>query len=331
MAPRVPRSRFDPSPEELAFLHAIVADPGNEALWLILADWLEEHDDPQRSELLRLHRQLIATCCEPDRHPGRAAWQALLLQLLTEGVRPCLPRQTIALGADLEMVFHFLPPGSFLMGSPESEKGRRDDEAQHRVTLARGFWMAVTPVTQVQWQSVMGSSPSHFQGEELPVEQVSWESCQDFCRKLGTHEEKSFRLPTEAEWEYACRAGTTTPYFFGETLSEELANYNGSFQSSQETAGLYRRWTTAVGSLPPNAWGLCDMHGNVCEWCQDCYAKDPRKAPSDAEGGKGGVARVLRGGSWNNIAKSCRAAFRPARHPAYRYRSIGFRVAFSAD
>src|SRR5436309_1085636 len=124
-------------------LRAIVADPQAEDRWLVLADWLEEHDDPRRAELLRLHRRLLATCCEPDEHPERAAWQGRVVELLGQGVRPCVPRRTISLGGGVEMTFAFIPPGSFLMGSPESEEGRTDGEVRHRVTLTTGFWLGV--------------------------------------------------------------------------------------------------------------------------------------------------------------------------------------------
>src|SRR5947209_2301476 len=186
-----------------ALLHAIVSSPCDDTRWSVLADWVEEHDDPRRAELLRLHRRLLATCCEPERHPERAAWQARVVALLGEGVRPCVPQRTVVLPEDVEMGFGFIPPGSFLMGSPPEEEGRQDDEVLHRVTLTNGFWLGIFPVMQAQWRAVMGTNPSHFKGDDLPVEVVSWDDLVAFGERLG----EEFRLPTEAEWEYACRAG----------------------------------------------------------------------------------------------------------------------------
>jgi uncharacterized protein (TIGR02996 family) len=193
-------------------LLGIVEDPLSEPRYLVLADWLEEHDDPRRAQLLRLHRRLLATCCKPERHPERAGWQARVVELIGQGVTPCVPQKTVVLGKGVEMTFHFIPPGSFLMGSPPHEQERSATEVLHRVTLTRGFWLGTYPVTQAQWLAVMGSNPSKFQGDDRPVEQVSWDDCVALCERLG----EEFRLPTEAQWEYACRAGTTTAYYTGD-------------------------------------------------------------------------------------------------------------------
>jgi uncharacterized protein (TIGR02996 family) len=309
-----------PRPEEQALLQSIVENPSDDALWLILADWLEEHDDPRRAELLRLHRQLIATCCEPDQHPQRQAWQARVVQLLAKGVRPSVPQQTIRLAKGVQMTFAWIPPGRFLMGSPDSDDKWLDDETQHQVTLSRGFWLALTPVTQTQWHTVMDGNPSDFKGTDLPVEMVSWDDCQQFCRQLGERAGQSLRLPTEAEWEYACRAGTSTSFFVGEVLSGEQANFGASVGQ-----------TTAVGSFPPNAWGLHDMHGNVWEWCHDWYAPFAKEAVQDPAGPATGSARVLCGGSWSVPSRNCRAANRFRVAPAFRLNDIGFRAAFPLD
>ena len=171
------------------------------------------------------------------------------------------------------------------MGSPKEEKERKDDEIQHKVTLTKGFYMGVYTVTQEQWQEVMGNNPSHFKGEKnLPVEHVSWDDCQEFIKKLREKDKKPYRLPTEAEWEYACRAGTTTPFHFGETISTDQANYNGNFTYGNGKKGVYREKTTPVGSFPANAWGLHDMHGNVWQWCQDWYGDYPQKDVVDPQG-----------------------------------------------
>ena len=183
-------------------------------------------------------------------------------------IDPTKPAFTNSIG----MKFAWIPPGTFMMGSPKEEKERKDDETQHKVTLTKGFYMGVYTVTQEQWQEIMGNNPSHFKGEKnLPVETVSWDECQEFAKKLWEKDKKLYRLPTEAEWEYSCRASTTTPFFFGETISTDQANYNGNFTYGNGKKGVYRKKTTPVGSFPANAWGLHDMHGNPWQWCQDRY------------------------------------------------------------
>src|ERR1017187_5747238 len=176
------------------------------------------------------------------------------------------------------MKFVWISPGSFMMGSPKEEKERIDNESQHKVTLSRGFYMGVYTVTQEQWKEVMGNNPSHFKGvKNLPVERVSWDDCQQFIKKLREKDTKAYRLPSESEWEYSCRAGTKTPFHFGETISTDQANYNGDFIYGNGKKGVYRQKTTPVGSFPANAWGFHDMHGNVFQWCEDWYADYPQK------------------------------------------------------
>jgi uncharacterized protein (TIGR02996 family) len=328
---RRPTKPRTPQPQELAFLQAVVDSPGDDTPRLVLADWLEEHDDPRRAELLRLHLALGATCCEPDRHPERAAQQARLVGLLDAGVQPCVPRRAVALGKGVEMTFAWCPPGTFLMGSPPGEEGRSDDEGQHRVRLTKGFWLGVHPVTQAPWQRVTGSNPSHFQGPDRPVERVSWEDCQEFCRGLGERTGKRFRLPTEAEWEYACRAGTTTPFHFGDTLSTDQANYDGKDAYGGGKEGVLRDETTAVGSFPPNAWGLFDVHGNVWEWCSDWQGAYPKAGVVDPQGPSNGSTRAVRGGDWHLYPRGCRAAHRCGAEPAYRSPCGGCRVVLCLD
>jgi formylglycine-generating enzyme required for sulfatase activity len=275
---------------------------------------------------LRLHRRLLATCCEPEQHPARGDWQKRIVQLLEEGVQPCHPQRTLDLGDGVEMVFSFIPPGTFLMGRPEEEEGDQDELPQRRVTLTKGFFLAVHPVTQAQWHSVLGNNPSRLTGDNLPVEQVSWEDCQEFCQRLAVGQGRSCRLPTEAEWEYACRAGTTTPFSFGESISTDQANYDGSSPTGRGNKGQYRKKTTPVGSFPPNAWGLYDMHGNVWEWCLDCcgpYSPGNQEDPVDLESG---IGRVLRGGSWFSTPRSCRSACRGWNQPGLSDILFGCRV-----
>ena len=215
---------------------------------------------------------------------------------------------TLPGGAAMEMVW--CPPGSFLMGSPESEEGRFEREWQHQVTLTKGFWMAKYPVTQAQWKSVMGDNPSEFLGDNRPVEQVSWDDCQAFCKKAGLW------LPTEAEWEYACRAGSTGAYA-GTGRLEDMGWF-------RENSGGQ---THPVGEKRPNAWGLYDMHGNVVEWCEDCYGEYPNGAFTDPKGASSGAYRVCRGGSWYNAAQHCRSAYRDSDRPSGAYNVLGFRPA----
>jgi uncharacterized protein (TIGR02996 family) len=316
-----PKNAAFPQPQERAFHQAIVENPGDEATLNALEDWLEEHADPRRAGLLRLHRRLLSTCCEPEKHPERVGWQTRLVELLAEGVRPCVPQQTVGLGEGVEMTFSWIPPDTFLMGSPTNEAGGRDDELLHQVTLTKGFYLGVSPVTQAQWQTVMGSNPSHFEGADRPVETVSWDDCVAFCAQLGAKTGKGFRLPLESEWEWACRAGTTTPFHFGETISTDQANYNGS-----GTKGVYRAETTPVVSFPANAFGLWDMHGNVSEWCQEWSAAYDNKSIEDNQSSNINEDRVLRGGSWNYLPNGCRAANRGRNAPSYRFDIYGCRV-----
>ena len=240
-----------------------------------------------------------------------------------------------------------IPTGSFLMGSPEAEEGHEQTESpQHEVTLSQ-FFMAKYPVNQSQWRAVAAMSqvnqklqlaPSHFTGDNRPVEKVSWHDAVEFCDRLTLHTNRQYRLPTEAEWEYACRARTTTPFHFGPTLSTDYANYNGADQEygvyGPGTRGQYRQETTPVDQFPgTNAYGLHDMHGNVWEWCQDYWHNNYDGAPDDGsawiEVGNA-ERRILRGGSWYSNPRYCRSAYRDSNHPDIRDNLIGFRVVCSA-
>ncbi|HVS40296.1 MAG TPA: bifunctional serine/threonine-protein kinase/formylglycine-generating enzyme family protein [Gemmataceae bacterium] len=231
----------------------------------------------------------------------------------------------------LGMKFAWIPPGTFLMGSPPIEPEREHDEVQHKVKLTKGFWMGVHQVAQAQWQVVMGSNPSHFKGDSLPVEQISWDDAAAFCEALGRKDGKPYRPPTEAEWEYACRAGTTTPFHFGSAISTNQVNYDGNYVYNQGRKGVYRQKTTLVGSFPANAWGLFDMHGNVWEWCQDFYDAYETRDDTDPQGAGSEGGRVLRGGSWDSYPCFCRAAFRGRYHPDRQYGYVGCRVVQCLD
>ena len=218
-----------------------------------------------------------------------------------------------------------IPKGKFLMGSPETEEMRGEDEILHEVTISRNFYMGATEVTQAQWQKVMGINPSKFQGDQLPVEKVSWKGAVEFCNRLSDLPEekkagRKYRLPTEAEWEYACRAGTTTLFHFGSEL--EL---NGQ-ANMKNTKG-----PNPVGKYPANAWGLYDMHGNVFEWCSDWYGEYDEYSVTDPSGLATGLERVKRGGCFGIRAERARSASRVSDVPSSRRDNTGFRVALSTS
>jgi formylglycine-generating enzyme required for sulfatase activity len=235
-------------------------------------------------------------------------------------------------GVTLDMVA--IPGGSFQMGSPDSEAERRDSESpQHFVKIAP-FHMGKFAVTQAQYQAIMGNNPSHFKGENRPVEQVSWKDAIAFCQRLSKKTGNLYRLPSEAEWEYACRAGTTTPFHFGEAIATDLANYDGKHTYGQGIKGTYRAETISVGSFPANAFGLYDMHGNVWEWCADHWHENYKGAPTDGSAWLGmneNANRVRRGGSWILIPGNCRSASRFFHDAWFRNNNyFGFRVVCSA-
>jgi formylglycine-generating enzyme required for sulfatase activity len=246
--------------------------------------------------------------------------------------------EVLAAGVSLRMMQ--IPAGEFLMGSPEGERDRRDSESpQHRVRV-ESFFMGKYPVTQAQYQAIMDINPSHFQGDDRPVEQVSWHDATEFCTRLSRQTEKLYRLPTEAEWEYACRAGTTTPFHFGETITTDLANYRGTDNPESKWSGSYgdgpkgeyREATTPVEHFGvANAFGLSDMHGNVWEWCQDHWHNSYEGAPSDGAAwidpeALEAPSRVLRGSSWYYNPGNCRSATRRGNGAGARLNHYGFRV-----
>ena len=232
-------------------------------------------------------------------------------------------------GVLLEMVE--IPGGKFIMGSPANEAQRRLNESpQHQVTVP-SFCMGKYELTQAQYQAIMGNNPANFKGNNRPVENVSWDDAVAFCQKLSQRTGKKYRLPSEAEWEYACRAGTTTPFYFGESITPELVNYDGNYPYASAPKGQYRQQTTDVGTFPPNAFGLYDMHGNVLEWCQDDYQENYINAPTDGSASTvlSATYKLLRGGSWDYIAGHCRSANRYRYLRDFRALNYGFRVVSS--
>ncbi|OBQ42484.1 MAG: hypothetical protein AN484_17445 [Aphanizomenon flos-aquae WA102] len=231
-------------------------------------------------------------------------------------------------GVKLEMVE--IPAGTFYMGSPENEEGRHDNESpQHQVTVP-SFFIGKYPLTQAQYQAIMGNNPARFKGNNRPVECVSWDDGVAFCEKLSQKTGKNYKLPSEAQWEYACRAGTTTPFYFGESITPDLVNCVGNYPYAAAPKGQYRKQTTDVGTFPPNAFGLYDMHGNVWEWCEDDWQKNYINVPVN---GSALISRsnikLVRGGSWFDIPDLCRSAYRLNPNLDNYFDTIGFRVVCS--
>ncbi len=240
---------------------------------------------------------------------------------------------TEALGNDVDLKMVKIPGGKFMMGSPETEKDRANDESPlHQVTVPE-FYLGQTLVTQAQYQAIMGNNPSEFKGnDELPVENVTWLDAVAFCEKLSQKTNRTYRLPSEAEWEYACRAGTNNPYAFGETINTSIVNYAGNYSFGGVVEGLHRQKTTPVGSFPPNLFGLYDMHGNLWEWCLNEWTDNYDSASTDGSARYIIVSqyknkqRVLRGGSWDTYTDYCRAAKRKYNPASYRVSNVGFRL-----
>jgi formylglycine-generating enzyme required for sulfatase activity len=230
--------------------------------------------------------------------------------------------ETLGNGVELEMVS--IPGGTFMMGSPDDEPESYDREKPRHEVNVPPFYMGKYPVTQAQWKAVaalpqvereLNPDPSHFKGENLPVERVSWYNAVEFCQRLSQATGREYRLPSEAEWEYACRAETETPFHFGETITTELANYNGNSTYNNGPTGEYRGQTTEVGNFPANPFGLYDLHGNVWEWCLDDWHENYEGAPTDGsawidKNAETRSNRVVRGGSWYFTPRYCRSAQR---------------------
>jgi uncharacterized protein (TIGR02996 family) len=334
---------------EASFLDDICRHPRDESLWLILADWLQDQPEPTRHLQAELIRLLHLLRTQPVAEE-QTRWRRRADYLQKQKVRVPTPTLTNSVGVQLALI----PAGVFRMGSPDTEAERSEDEGPvHEVTITRPFFLGVYPVTQAEYQRVMGSNPSHFSasgsGEarvqkldtrRFPVESVSWDDAVEFCRRLSELPEERaagqvYRLPTEAEWEYSCRGGALSyqTFHFGDSLTSTQANFNGNHPSGQANNGPYLERPTPVGHYgQPNGFGLFDMHGNVWEWCADWYGHDYyRSSPAeDPQGPDSGTGRVLRGGSWLDYGGACRSACGLFNAPAGRARDYGFRIVLVA-
>jgi uncharacterized protein (TIGR02996 family) len=320
---------------ERSFMQDILDEPSDQGLWLILADWLEEQPEPQQQARGQLVRVLHALRSEP-RGPQREAQEARLHELLRQSLPPCAAVRTNSIGMELALV----PAGRFLMGSPEIERDRSTNEGpQHLVEITRPFFLGVCPVSQREYHAVAGSNPSHFPhsfrpDRDYPVEDVTWHEAVAFCQGLSAVPEERqaglvYRLPTEAEWEYACRAGTTTPFFFGSQASSDEINFDGNYPYNGALKGPYRERPTALRTVGPvNPLGLWDLHGNVWEFCADWYHERwyERSPSKDPVGPSEGSYRIGRGGSWYTYGRCCRSAYRANFAVDKRYSYVGFRV-----
>lgn len=240
----------------------------------------------------------------------------------------------VDIGNGKKMEFVRIRKETFTMGSPKEEWLRWDDEVQHEVEITKDFYLGKYVVTQAQYKAVIGKNPSQFKGERLPVDNVSWDDAAKYCEALSKKLKQKMLLPSEAQWEYACRAGTKTPFHFGSKLNGDLANCDGGHPYGTEEQGTYKEKTTEVGLYPANPWGLYDMHGNVWQWCQDYYGpyeklnrnRDPVQLVRQTD-----HDRVLRGGSWFSAASNCRSAARDKEAPQFGGDFRGFRVCLSLD
>jgi formylglycine-generating enzyme required for sulfatase activity len=280
-------------------------------------------------------------------HPGPLWLGAVGLILCLPTMCLCDPAKLVSSLPDLDLVL--ISPRTFLMGSPKTEWGHRPEEQQRQVTLSRSFYLATTEVTQRQWQTVMGSNPSYlYDCPDCPVENVSWYDAIEFCNRLSAMEDllpiytvidtnvnwddtaNGYRLPTEAEWEYSCRARTTTPFYTGNCLSASDANFNGYLHPRECPLGLSREQVVDVGSFAPNTWGLFDMHGNVAEWCWD-WLNLPTPDPAiDPRGPEHGELKIIRGGNYAKGPHACRSASRMVYDPHQKNPSLGLRLARSS-
>lgn len=241
-----------------------------------------------------------------------------VLSMMAQEVKPA-NLEVIDLGKSVKLEMVLIQPGTFKMGSKKNDKDHREDETLHEVTLTKPFYLGKYEVTQEQWEAVMGDNPSFAKGAKLPANGISWDQCGEFVKKLNAKTNHVFRLPTEAEWEYACRAGTTTAYSFGDEITPKDFNYDESKIGKP----------VVIGSYKPNAFGLYDMHGNVWEWCEDWHGYYPARPVTDPKGPATGEYRIIRSGSFYFSGTMARSATRYGYSPTDKYSFIGFRLAKS--
>jgi uncharacterized protein (TIGR02996 family) len=304
---------------EAALLQAIHAEPRDQTAWLVLADWLEEDGQSARAELLRLRERLRLAIDVPD----RPALERRLQRLVARKARPVVATWTVKLPGQVELPLSLIPAGKVLVGSPGTEKDRGlNEDPRHEVTVSKPFYLGVYPVTQAQWRALRRRNRSTFRGPDRPVDSAHWSSALAFCDRLGKYLGRPCRLPYEAEWEYACRAGTTTSFHTGD---DWRAMWRAGLCSRVHQTGS-AGGTTDVGQYLPNAFGLYDVHGNVREWCQDDMREYTAEPQTDPRGPEEGGTRVLRGGSWYYGAEDSRSACRYNRPIDYDLDYYGFRV-----
>lgn len=317
-------------------LDALLVQPNDPTCWLALGDALEEVG---KEQVAQLHRARQRRWQDPDDTQA----ERCILELVRRGIRAPMPCLTNSVGMEMTL----LPAGVFWMGSPPGEPGRHPDEhPRHRVRLSQPFLISNTPVTQQQWMQVMRYNPSSFREgghgadrvrgmdtQPFPVERVSWFDAEAFCQALSTLPQEAeagriYRLPTEAEWEYACRAGTSTMFHFGKDLSSDRANLDGTNPEGAAAVGIYLGRTCPVRQYPSNAFNLHDMHGQVWEWCADWFTEDyyEHSPEVDPVGPEESTRRALRGGGWYFGARTARSAYRYRYEPEARHHDFGLRV-----
>lgn len=296
----------------------------------ILATGAKKEDLPSEEVLTKpVVEPIVVQLSASEEVLTKPVVEPIVVQSSAATVEDSLPNLSPKTGVRIgDAPFVYISPGTFIMGSSEHEPGRGSDEMQHEVTLTKGYFIQTTPVTQGQWKEVMGSNPSNFLqgGENCPVEGVSWNDCHEFLRRLNNKGRYPYRLPTEAEWEYACRAGASTSFFNGEITKKLFLRLDPCLDAIGWYGANSGQKTHPVAEKQPNAWGLFDMHGNVCEWCHDWYGNypaTPQRDPLEINLGPGCVAR---GGSWLSKSRNCRAASRFCYSPNFRSNFVGFRL-----
>jgi uncharacterized protein (TIGR02996 family) len=295
---------------EQTLVAALLDDPSDHVAWLALADWHEENSRQKEAEFLRLQLGLTHNLNDPHRLEN----ERRQCQLLAEGLIPPTPSYCIALRRGLNLSFRLVPPGEFWMGRDSEPSARGHEGPRHKVSITRPFLLAMTPVTQSQWYAVMRTRPSEFRGPQRPVERVNWDDCVEFCASVSKNAGVTLRLPTEAEWEYACRAGISADYYHGKEEAEQIAWFG-------------HRTTHPVGRLLPNGWGLYDMVGNVWEWTADAFRNYPRRGlpRRNPRQHRASSYRTARGGSYSNPPTCCRSSARICFAAGGRNDFIGFR------